>query len=341
MDAARRNFLRGAAGSVALVGSSSFLSPAVARADGPSAPTASTMPTNTTFATIRRGGRLSLGIKTGGGILDVRKAAQQLRETVPTTIDDVLHGRGNVQGLHALVDKARSSGAADGLFLAEDEVEFGPCVTNPEKIIGVGLNYRRHAQEVKMEPPKVPLLFNKYNNSLCGHRGTIQVSAIPATKFDYEAELVIVMGKKAHAVNEGDALSYVFGYCTGNDFSARDLQFETSQIMLGKALDNFAPLGPYLVSADQVPDPNNLKISCSVNGEVRQDWTTSDMIFDCKQLIAYISKYFTLQPGDIIFTGTPQGVILGKPKEQQVWLKPGDRLVTSIEKLGDLHFSLA
>jgi 2-keto-4-pentenoate hydratase/2-oxohepta-3-ene-1,7-dioic acid hydratase in catechol pathway len=149
------------------------------------------------------------------------------------------------------------------------------------------------------------------------------------------------MGKEAHNVSEADALNFVAGYATGNDFSARDLQLETGgQWMIGKTPDQFAPLGPYLVTADQV-DPDNLKIECRVNGEVRQSSNTSDMIFSTKQIISYTSRYITLRPGDIIFTGTPEGVILGKPVDKRVWLKPGDKITTSLEKLGELAFELA
>jgi 2-keto-4-pentenoate hydratase/2-oxohepta-3-ene-1,7-dioic acid hydratase in catechol pathway len=150
---------------------------------------------------------------------------------------------------------------------------------------------------------------------------------------------VIVIGRRARNVSEADALNYIFGYATGNDFTARDLQSRSTQWMLGKTLDGSAPVGPWLVTADQV-DGDNLKIECRVNGEIRQSSNTSDMVFNCKQLVSYISKYMTLKPGDLIFTGTPEGVISGYPKDKQVWLKPGDKLVTSIEKLGDLTFTL-
>jgi 2-keto-4-pentenoate hydratase/2-oxohepta-3-ene-1,7-dioic acid hydratase in catechol pathway len=185
----------------------------------------------------------------------------------------------------------------------------------------------------------LPILFNKYNSALncCG--GTVAVSKEKAEQFDYEAELVIVIGRTARNVSEADAPKYIFGYATGNDFTARDLQSRSSQWMLGKTLDGSGLVGPWLVTADQV-DGDNLKIECRVNGEVRQSSNTSDMVFNCKQLVSYISDYMTLQPGDIIFTGTPEGVIAGYPKEKQVWLKPGDRIVSSIEKLGDLHFTL-
>jgi 2-keto-4-pentenoate hydratase/2-oxohepta-3-ene-1,7-dioic acid hydratase in catechol pathway len=220
-----------------------------------------------------------------------------------------------------------------------DKAAFGPCVTSPEKIICIGLNYRKHAAETGNPVPKQPILFNKYNTALNGHGGTIGVSEEDAQRFDYEAELVIVIGRRARNVSEADAPNFIFGYATGNDFTARDLQSRSSQWMLGKSLDGSAPLGPWLVTADQV-DGDNLKIECRVNGEVRQSSNTSDMVFNCKQLVSYTSRYFTLKPGDIIFTGTPEGVISGYPKDKQVWLKPGDKIVTSIEKLGDLSFTL-
>jgi 2-keto-4-pentenoate hydratase/2-oxohepta-3-ene-1,7-dioic acid hydratase in catechol pathway len=144
-------------------------------------------------------------------------------------------------------------------------------------------------------------------------------------------------------VSESEALNHVAGYCTSNDFSARDLQLElpSGQWMIGKTLDDFAPIGPYFVSSDLVGDPNNLKIQTRVNGELRQSSNTNDFIFNTQQMVSYISRFWTLNPGDIIFTGTPQGVIAGYPKEKQVWLKPGDEIVSSIEKLGDLKFRLA
>ena len=151
------------------------------------------------------------------------------------------------------------------------------------------------------------------------------------------------MGRHARNVSEAEALDTVAGYCTSNDFSARDLQFELAgtQWMIGKTLDAFAPIGPYFVSAAGVGDPNNLKLETRVNGEVRQSSNTSDMVFNVRQLIAYVSRHFPLEPGDIIFTGTPEGVIFGKPPEERVWLKAGDRLSCTIEKLGTLNFTLA
>lgn len=338
MKLGRRTFLKGAglAVSAGVLGPSGAIGAESATAGKFPA---SEMPRGMTFVTIRRGQEMSLGIKTDRGILDVKKAEAALKLKAPTTIDEVFQ-RGGEPALQRLLERVQN-GKANGFLAAEDKIEYGPCVTSPEKIICIGLNYRKHAAETGNPVPKLPILFNKYNTALTSHRSIIKVSQEGAEQFDYEVELVIVMGKVTRGVSEADALSHVFGYCTGNDFTARDLQRVSSQWMLGKSLDNFAPIGPYLVTADQVPNPNTLKIECRVNGEVRQSSNTSDMVFNCATLIAYISKYFTLKPGDIIFTGTPEGVISGYPKEKQVWLRAGDRLTSTIEKLGELQFTLA
>lgn len=293
-----------------------------------------------TLLTLQRGGEYRLGVKTPKGILDTVEAAKVLGMQAPATIDDLLQNEDGPT-LNALVDAASKSGAAQKALLKEDSIEYGPVVTRPEKIVCVGLNYRGHVKEIGAPMPKEPVLFNKYNNALNHHRGTIKLPVQVATKFDYEVELVMVMGKEARNVGQADALSYVAGYCTGNDFTARDLQFETGgQWMIGKTPDQFAPLGPYLVTADQI-DPDNLKIECRVNGETRQSSNTSDFIFNTRHMISYISRHLTLQPGDIIFTGTPQGVISGYPKDKQVWLQAGDKIACSVEKLGELKFELA
>ncbi len=290
-----------------------------------------------TFVTISKSGKFGLGVKTEKGILDVRAAATRFNKKVPLTTDDVIR-RGD-RGLTALVRTALK-GKAKGVFLDENRVEFGPCVTNPEKILIVGFNYRHHALETNTPIPAFPVLFTKCNNALSGHKGVIMLPTHVAAKFDYEAELVVVIGRTAYRVSEAEALSCVFGYCIGNDFSARDLQFKTSQYLLGKSCDGFAPIGPYLVTADQIPDPNNLSIECYVNGERRQSNNTNDMIFNVAAIISYASQHFTLKPGDIVFTGTPGGVILGYPPDKQVWLKAGDKVTTVIEKLGKLEFTL-
>jgi 2-keto-4-pentenoate hydratase/2-oxohepta-3-ene-1,7-dioic acid hydratase in catechol pathway len=344
MKQTRRNFLKtaGAAGIAVVAGSSaaSAAGKVVAQSAAPKSKSgSSSLPKQMTFCTLRQGSEYSLGVKTDRGILDVKKAAQTLRKTVPTTIDELLQGA-DTQGLRALVQESQANGKLKTAFLDEARTQFGPCVTNPEKILMLGFNYKKHVIEAKQKTPTSPVLFNKYNNALNGHNGMINLP-LSAKNFDYEVELVVVMGKVARNVSEADALSYVFGYCVGNDFTARDLQNRTSQFMLGKTPDGFGPIGPYLVTADQIPDPQNLNLECRVNGEVRQSSNTNDMIFSCAQIIAYTSQYMTLKPGDIFFTGTPGGVINYMPPEKQVWLKAGDKVTTTIEKLGELRFELA
>jgi 2-keto-4-pentenoate hydratase/2-oxohepta-3-ene-1,7-dioic acid hydratase in catechol pathway len=329
----RRTFLKTTAlvGAAAAAGVPAANAPALAQK---AAVGAQQMARGFVFTTLRRASGYGLGVRTDRGILDVTAAEQDLKEGAPVTITDVFEGRGDLAGLKRLTEKASAKH-----FVAIDKAAFGPVVTHPEKIICIGLNYRKHAAEAGQPVPKQPILFNKFNTALNHHGGVIGVSEEDAVKFDYEAELVIVIGKTARNVSEADAPSVIFGYATGNDFTARDLQSRSSQWMLGKALDGSAPVGPWLVTAD-LADGDNLKIECRVNGELRQSSNTSDMVFNCKQLVSYASRYMTLKPGDIIFTGTPSGVISGYPKDKQVWLKAGDRLVTSIEKLGDLEFKL-
>jgi 2-keto-4-pentenoate hydratase/2-oxohepta-3-ene-1,7-dioic acid hydratase in catechol pathway len=292
-----------------------------------------------TLLTMRVKQGYHLGVKTAQGILDVPLAAKLLKMRAPATMDDLLQHEDG-PSLNALVDAARKSRAAQKAWLKEEGIAYGPVVTRPDKIVCIGLNYRRHAEEIGAPIPREPVLFSKFNVALNHHNGSIKLPVEVAKKFDYEIELVIVMGKEARNVSEADALSYVAGYATGNDFTARDLQLETGgQWLIGKTPDLFAPLGPYLVTADQI-DPDNLKIECRVNGETRQSSNTNDMIHRNRKLVSYVSHYVTLRPGDIIFTGTPEGVIQGKPKDKQAWLKAGDKIACSVEKLGELKFDL-
>jgi len=289
--------------------------------------------------TISRKGVYSLGVRTDRGILDVKAASVFFSKAAPVTIDNVI--KGGDQGLMALVRMALEGPVPKRLFLDESKIEFGPCVTNPEKLLLMGFNYRRHAVEYKTPVPDYPVFFSKFNNALTGNGSVIKLPTHIASEFDYEVELVAVIGKTAYRVTEGEALSYVFGYCIGNDISARDLQFKTSQFLPGKTPDGFAPVGPYVLTADLIPDPGNLSIECYVNGERRQSGNTGDMIFNVASLISHASQIMTLKPGDMIFTGTPEGVVAGMPPEKRVWLKPGDEVVSVIEKLGELKFSLA
>jgi 2-keto-4-pentenoate hydratase/2-oxohepta-3-ene-1,7-dioic acid hydratase in catechol pathway len=282
---------------------------------------------------------LGLGVKTKRGVLDVAGVERDRKIGLPTKAIDVISGRGNLEALGMLLANG-AAGAPGNRLIPESQVRFGNIVENPGKILCVGLNYAAHAAEGGSKPPKEPIMFSKFSSALNHHNGTIAVSKSSAPpKWDYEAELVLVMGKGGRDIPEASALDYVYGYASGNDFTNRDLQRRSTQWLLGKSTDGSGPFGPWLVSADQV-DVNNLDMKMLVNGEVRQSTNTRLMIFNCAQIVSYCSKAFALDVGDVIFTGTCEGVISGYPPEKQVWLKPGDKMVTSIEKIGDLHVTL-
>jgi 2-keto-4-pentenoate hydratase/2-oxohepta-3-ene-1,7-dioic acid hydratase in catechol pathway len=299
------------------------------------------MPRGLTLLTmVQPDGSETLGVKLPNGILDVAVAGKALKMDAPPTLEDLL-ASGNAPALQQLIDAAKDKKE----FLKDEAtIKFGRLFTNPGKIVCVGLNYKEHIEEAGEKLPKEPILFNKYNNTLAAHNCTIKLPSNDISyKFDYETELLIVIGKTARNVWEADALDHVAGYAIGHDFSARDLQLEKGgQWMIGKTLDGFAPIGPYFVSADMI-DPNNLTIETFVNDETqpRQSSNTAKFIFNPQKVISYASRLFALEPGDIIFTGTPSGVIIGMPKDKQVWLKAGDRITSRIEKLGTLRFQLA
>jgi 2-keto-4-pentenoate hydratase/2-oxohepta-3-ene-1,7-dioic acid hydratase in catechol pathway len=209
-------------------------------------------------------------------------------------------------------------------------------VPDPHKIICLGLNYRDHAAESGMEIPREPVLFSKYATSLIGHQGEIVLPEV-STEVDYEAELVVVIGQGGRHIPRERALEHVAGYTIGHDVSARDWQLNKpgKQWMAGKTFDTFAPVGPALVTADEVPDPHNLGIRLRLNGKTMQDSNTSQWIFRIDEVVAYLSQIFTLEPGDLIFTGTPPGV--GMARKPPVWLQPGDIVEVEIDGLGTLR----
>ena len=202
----------------------------------------------------------------------------------------------------------------------------------PGKIVCVGLNYSDHAEESGMEPPPRPLVFAKWPSSLIGP-GEAIVLPEQANEVDYEAELGVVIGKRAHKVSVADALDHVGGYCCANEVSARDIQFADGQWTRGKSFDTFGPVGP-VVPADRIPDPQNLRIRCILNGEVVQDSSTAQMIFTIAEVIAFVSDGITLEEGDLILTGTPAGVGLGR--KPPVYLEDGDEVTIEIEGIGSL-----
>ncbi len=214
------------------------------------------------------------------------------------------------------------------------EVTLHAPVPNAGKILGIGLNYADHAQEFHLGIPSHPVLFAKFNNTLTGH-GRVILNDGTSKAVDYEAELAFVIGKRAKKVSEAEALGYVAGYITANDVTARDIQHADTQWVHGKSLDTFCPLGPWLVTADEVPDPHNLAISCRVNGVTLQDSNTNQLIFKIPALVSYLSQGITLEPGDIVLTGTPSGI--GYARNPKVLLKDGDVVEVEIEKVGLLQ----
>jgi 2-keto-4-pentenoate hydratase/2-oxohepta-3-ene-1,7-dioic acid hydratase in catechol pathway len=278
--------------------------------------------------TFQHNNTLQLGIRTEAGVIDIAQAAAG-HKGIQVTMEAVIRGGASaVQVLKALVHQLSSGGER---LLNEKDLQFGPCVGTPEKILCVGLNYKRHARESGMAVPAEPVLFSKFNNALAAAGEPIPLPE-NAVQYDYEVELGVVMGREARNVGVGEALDYVLGYFTANDLSARDLQFRSTQWLLGKTLDRFLPAGPYLVLAEEVGDPQNLRLRCWVNGELRQNSNTADMVFSVAEIISYASRYMTLKPGDVISTGTPEGVILGMKEKN--WLKPGDEVVVEVEGLG-------
>ncbi|HKI16555.1 MAG TPA: fumarylacetoacetate hydrolase family protein [Isosphaeraceae bacterium] len=212
-------------------------------------------------------------------------------------------------------------------------------VPNPRKIICIGLNYRDHAAESGVPAPDEPVLFSKYPTALIGHKDQIILPRV-SQEVDYEAELVVVIGRGGRHIPRERAFEHVGGYAAGHDVSARDWQLNKpgKQWMAGKTFDTFAPVGPELVTPDEVPDPHKLGIRLRLNGQTMQESSTSQLIFGVDELIAYISQVFTLEPGDLIFTGTPPGV--GMARKPPVWLKPGDTVEIEIDHLGTLTNSV-
>jgi 2-keto-4-pentenoate hydratase/2-oxohepta-3-ene-1,7-dioic acid hydratase in catechol pathway len=225
---------------------------------------------------------------------------------------------------------------AVGRPVPRERVEWLPPIPNPEKIIAVGLNYADHARETNVEPPPEPVLFNKFPTALIGDGQPICLPRL-SQEVDYEAELVVVIGAGGRHIPRERARAHIAGYCCGNDVSARDWQLRKpgGQWLLGKSFDTFAPLGPWIVTADELPDPQNLRIQLRLNGRVMQDSTTAQLLFSVNDLVSYISGVCTLNPGDLIYTGTPPGV--GFARTPPVFLQPGDAVEVEIEKIGVLR----
>ena len=221
-------------------------------------------------------------------------------------------------------------------LINKNDVNLEAPISDPGKIICIGKNYAKHAAEMGSEPPSIPVVFSKFNSAIAAPGSDITLPSI-SEKVDFEAELVVVIGKQGRFIDRSDAMSHVFGYCCGNDISARDWQKEKpgGQWLLGKTFDGFAPLGPCIVTVDEIDDPNNLDITLRLNGETMQSSNTSHLIFPIDFLISHLSRFVTLQPGDLIFTGTPAGV--GAGRTPPIFLRNGDQLEVEIEGIGKLY----
>ena len=271
---------------------------------------------------------LARAVQSAGGAV-----AEWLLEA-DSTLAVIKRGPEALQQIASLLDGGESpSGRGQATAHALNSIEFLPA-TFPAKILAIGRNYAEHASEGGADLPKAPLLFNKLPNALSAHGASIVLPRI-SEQVDFEAELAVVIGRKTKRVSEADALEYVFGYSLINDVSARDLQFGDGQWTRGKSLDTFAPLGPFITTRDEIDDVQSLKIEGVLNGQVMQSSNTSKMIFKVAHLVSYLSQGITLEPGDVIATGTPDGVgIFRKPP---VLLKAGDVFEVKIEKLGMLR----
>lgn len=267
-------------------------------------------------------GRERVGVVVDGGIVDLNATDSDL----PSTLIGLLE-----QDALAAVEQA--VGRA-GNLIPEDSVRLGAPIPRPSKIVCVGLNYRDHAEEQKVPLPEHPLLFSKASSTVVGPYDDV-ILPEESRQVDYEVEFAIVIGTTATKVTVEDACSYIAGYTVTNDVSARDIQFRQQQWHQGKSYDTFCPMGPYLVTRDEISDPGKLSVRFVLNGETLQNSNTDNLIFDTPTLVSRISKAMTLYPGDVISTGTPAGV--GVFRDPKVFLKPGDVMETTVEGIGTLQ----
>lgn len=278
-------------------------------------------------------------VKKDDAVWDVLKIQEQLQvlKSYPSTIiEGISLGFDFVEQTRKLVDAAQKTENADDFKYAYSEIEWlAPIPRTPKNVLCVGKNYSEHVKEMghNAVPEKI-VVFTKAPTAIAADEAILPVHADKTSELDYEGELAIVIGKRGQNIPKAMAYDYVFGYTIANDISARDIQYGHGQFFLGKSLDGTCPMGPYLVSKDEIPDPQKLSIVTKVNGSLRQNGSTADMIFSVEEIIAQVSKYVTLEPGDVILTGTPSGV--GKGMNPPQFLKAGDEVKISIEGIGTL-----
>jgi 2-keto-4-pentenoate hydratase/2-oxohepta-3-ene-1,7-dioic acid hydratase in catechol pathway len=274
------------------------------------------------FVTYSDGSTAKLGALVNERVIDLAASG------LPGTMLEFIRAGADVWG------RAARCTASDAPSVPLAFVRLLAPLNNPPKLIAIGLNYMDHCREQNVPAPERPPVFAKFASSIVGPGDAIVWDPALTQQVDYEAELAVVIGKRARNVSQEAALEHVFGYTIINDVSARDLQFSDKQWVRGKSLDTFCPLGPFVVTADEIPDPQALSIRCLVNDQVLQNSSTAEMIFGVKELIAYLSRSFTLEPGDVISTGTPAGV--GVFRKPPVFLRDGDVVTVEIERIGRL-----
>ncbi|MFC7365063.1 MULTISPECIES: fumarylacetoacetate hydrolase family protein [Bhargavaea] len=264
------------------------------------------------------------------------------REPFPAhVIDGIASGHEFVEGIRRLVERAETSGDPDTYKHGFDQIEWtAPIPRTPKNVICIGKNYAEHVAEMGGDrPPEKLIVFTKSPTAIAADEEELPAHAGITESLDYEGELAIVIGKGGRNIQKALAYDHIFGYTIANDITARDVQAAHVQFFLGKSLDKSCPMGPYLVTKDEIPDPQNLSLVTKVNGEVRQNGNTKDMIFPIDELIAQVSLYVTLEPGDVILTGTPSGV--GKGMNPPAFIQPGDTVKVSIEGIGTLSNTFA
>jgi 2-keto-4-pentenoate hydratase/2-oxohepta-3-ene-1,7-dioic acid hydratase in catechol pathway len=272
---------------------------------------------------------LSLGIPTPGVLIRDQSREELVDLSAlgyPTVLDIITAGKPALDEIQSKLERLPHLPLATVTLLAP--------IPRPPRIFAIGLNYQKHADESKMPVSKFPVVFMKLSSSVVGPDHPIVLPAL-STQPDYEAEFAAVISKPGYQIPITSAMDYIFGYTIVNDVSARDIQLSTSQWTLGKSFPTFTPLGPAITTADEVPNPHALAISLTIDGETLQSSNTSDLIFKLPELIAYISSITPLEAGDIISTGTPEGVGLGRTPKR--WLKPNEEIIITIEKLGQLR----
>jgi len=271
------------------------------------------------------------GVRTDEGVVNLPEAGGAAGVDLPSSTSDLLGTWAWRRKVELAVEHAAETGV--GRY-DHDGLDRGPPVPDPSKVVCVGLNYRDHAEEGDNPIPDEPVLFSKFPTSVNGPGGTIAWDPEYTEQVDYEAELVVVIGEEARRVDPEDAMDHVAGYLVGNDVSARDLQHGDGQWVRGKSLDTFAPIGPELVTTDEVDDPHDLDVWTEVNGERLQESSTDQFIFGVDEVVSFCSEAFTLEPGDLVFTGTPPGV--GVYREPPRLLEDGDEVTVAVEGVGEL-----